>query len=81
MYMINKNTKYYISNIGGTKKFWGYNPHYGWNKLVHYLLMKIPHNRVMDTSKHDNEEVVFNDTGSREISIDNEFVEGPNKVI
>ena len=30
---IDKHTTYYLSNRGGNHRFYGYNPHYGWNKL------------------------------------------------
>ena len=43
--------------------------------------MQLPRNRVAEASKHENREVIFNDSGSRKTSIDNESAEGPNKFI
>ena len=79
MYMINNNTKYYIVRRDDTKEFWEYNPYYAWNKVTHSILIHIPRNRVTEASKHENKEVIFNDTGSRKTTSDNESDEGPYK--
>ena len=52
--MIKYNTKYYKAKIGGTKEFWGYNPHYRWNKLAHDVVIQLPRNMVTEVSKNEN---------------------------
>ena len=64
LYSIENNTKYSIAKRGRTNDYWGYNPHYGWNKFAHDLLTHFPGYRVTEVQQNENEEIVLNDTGS-----------------
>ena len=39
-----------MAKSGGTHKFWGYNPHYGWSKLAHDVVIQLPRNMVTDAN-------------------------------
>ena len=80
MYVINNDAKYYMAKRRGKNEFRGYNPHYGWTKLVHDVVIHLL-NKVTDATQSENREVFFNDTGSRIASIDNISTKWRNKVI
>ena len=74
--MIDINNNKFLAKRSDTDGSYGYNPHYGWNKLLHDIVAQLPKTKVKEASLHENIVVILNETGYMMKSSDNESVEG-----
>ena len=77
---IDNHIKYYLAKSADIDGFYGYHPHYGWNKLSHDILTLFSKTKVKEASLHKNKEILLNVAGYRMKSNDNEIVEGQKKL-
>ena len=79
---IDNNTKYSIINRDDKDcSFYGYNPHYGCNKLSPDVLKLISTVKVKKASLYFNIEMILNATGNRMESINNEILDGEKIIV
>ena len=66
---------------GDIDGFYRYNPHYGWNKLSHDILIQLPKTKVTEVGLNGNKQVVLDQAGYMIQSNDDQSVQGNNKLI